>query len=115
MNQAFDAVLEIRFRQCPGHRKITKKEYTLLYTLPVIPKEYVLQYGSQIEVQGDIPRTDDFRRFLYPGQHVIMYMSFEFIDHDISVCPGCNLRPPKGENPWETQTEWYSYQALSLV
>lgn len=28
-SQAFDSILEIRFRQLPGHRKIKHKEYAL--------------------------------------------------------------------------------------
>lgn len=99
MNQAFDAVLEVRFRQCPGHQKITRKEYALRSN----PRA------------GYIERTVDFRQCFYPGQRVEMILVFKLIWHDISVCPGCNFQPPKSEEDEETVIEWYNCLAPSLV
>ena len=95
MNQALDAVLEVRFRQCRGHRKVTLKEYAL--NTPA----------------GDIDRNVDFRRCLYPGWRVQMILVFEFFPLDISVCPGCD-QPPKREDQ-ETEIKWYNCPAPSLV
>ena len=112
MNQAFDAVLEVRFRECPGHRKITRKEYALRHYFPVTRNEYPVRWGTPV---GDIERTVDFRRCFYPGRHVVMYMLFEFCSDSISVCPECNLRAPETQDDQETEIKWYNYQSPSLA
>ena len=100
MNQVFDAVLEVRFRQCPGHRKITQKEYAL-------------QSKTQTE---DIERTVDFRRCFYPGRRVEMFMVFVRIYTWISVCPNQAPTPaPESQEYQKPNTEWYNSLALSLV
>ena len=92
MNQAFDAVLEVRFRQCPGHRKIARKEYAL---------------RSRTQ-KKNIERIVDFRRCLFPGQRVEMSMIFERDFFDMSVCPGCKIPAPESEDYQEPEIEWYN-------
>lgn len=99
MNQAFDAVLEVRFRQCPGHRKIIRKEYALRSTT-----------GAE-----DIERTVGFGRCFYPGSRVEMIVIFERHFFEISVCPGCRAPAPESQEYQEPDMEWYNSVALLLV
>ena len=73
MSQGFDAVLEARFRQCPGHRKIKRKEYSL---------------RSNTHRKG-IERTVDFRRCFFPGLHIEMSMIFVGIFLSAKVYQRC--------------------------
>ena len=98
MDQVFDAVIEVRFRQCPGHGMITRKEYAL-------------RSNTQ---NKDIERTVDFRRCFFPGQRVEMSMIFEHSVSEVSICPGCNLPSPEREDYQESDVECYDSLA-SLV
>ena len=98
MNQVFDAVLEARFRQCPGHRKITRKEYSL-------------RFDTQTK---EIERTIDFRRSFLPGRRVEMSMVFEASRLKFNICPGCNLRCPESQEFQMSGTEWYNSLARHL-
>ena len=97
MNKVFEAVLEARFRQCPGHQKITRKEY-------------VLRSKTQ---DNDIERTSDFRRCFLPGRRVEMSIIFEPIVVEVGVCPRCKSRG--NEEYWESYIEWYNSLAPSVV
>ena len=108
-------MLEVRFRQCPGHRKIIRKDYLLLHNFPVTRNEYPVRWGPPPEHTEHIKRTFDFRKSFYPGRHVLMYMLFELFRYYFSVCPGCNLGPPENQDDQETEIIWYNYQAPSLV
>ncbi len=99
MNQVFEAVLEARFRQCPGHQKVTRKEYAL-------------RSNTQ---NKDIERSVDFRRCFLPGRRVVMSMIFERRLLEASVCPGCNLPSPEREENGESDIEWYDSLAPPLV
>ena len=99
MNQVFEAVLEVRFRQCPGHRKIKNKEYAL-------------RSNTQAE---DIQPTIDFRRCFFPGQRVEMIMVYDRLLFKASVCTGCDILPPKSEEDQEPDMEWYSGVALLVI
>ena len=124
-NQAFDAVLEVRFRQCPGHRKVVWKDYDLRSRFPTTRNQYASRHEfrrTQTEYAviwspyiEDFDRTVDFRKTFYTGRHGIMYMRFKPFRHVNSVCPGCQLRPPVSQDHWVKQIKWYSYQALSLA
>ena len=98
MNQVFDAVLEARFRQCPGHRKIRRREYSL-------------QSNTQIE---EIERTVDFRRCFLPGRRVEMSIVFEGSRLEVNVCPGCNLLRPESQEFQMSDIEWYNSLAPHL-
>ena len=99
MYQVFEAALEVRFRECPGHRKIIRKEYALRPNT-----------GAE-----DIERTVDFRRCFYPGWRVEMIMIFERHFIEISVCPGCRFPPPESQEYQEPDMEWYNSVALLLI
>ena len=99
MSKVFEAVLEARFRQCPGHRKITRKEYAL-------------RSNTQ---DRDIERTVDFRRCFLPGRRVEMSMIFERILFEVDVCPRCNLPFPGNTEYRQSYIEWYNSLAPSVV
>ncbi len=99
MSKVFEAVLEARFRQCPGHRKIRRKEYAL-------------RSNTQ---DRDIERTVDFRRCFLPGRRVEMSMIFERILFEVAVCPRCNLPSPGNAEYRESYIEWYNSLAPSVV
>ena len=92
-------MLEARFRQCPGHRKITRKEYAL-------------RFNTQ---DRDIERTVDFRRCFLPGRRVEMSMIFERILFHHTVCPWCKLSSPRKKNNPESYIEWYYSLDPSVV
>ena len=98
MSQVFDAVLEARFRQCPGHRKITRKQYSL---------------RSDTQTK-EIERRVDFRRCFLPGRRVEMSMVFEGSRLEVNVCPGCNLRCPESQEFQMSDIEWYNSLAPHL-
>ena len=73
--QAFQSVLEVRFRHLPGHAKVQRKEYALQAE------------RSNREIDSDLA----FRRWFQPGQAVDMSMVFDrFLARNTS-CPGCKL------------------------
>jgi hypothetical protein len=76
---AFDAVLEIRFRNLQGHRKIVEKQYGL-------------QHGA---TGKEIERSKAWQRAFLPGQRVEMSMVFHreepvSTDRNSVTCPGCH-------------------------
>ncbi|KAL9091226.1 MAG: hypothetical protein Q9159_001521 [Coniocarpon cinnabarinum] len=74
--EAFDAVLEVRFRNLPGHRKIVNKEFALLN-------------GSN---HRDLDRSQAFEGSLVPGQQLLMDMMFDArapSGYRQKECPSC--------------------------
>ena len=98
MIKVFDAVLEARFRQCPGHRKIARKEYAL---------------RSNVHTK-EIERTVDFRHCFLPGRRVEMSMVFKGSRLEFNVCPGCKLTSPKSQKRQMSDIGWYNSLAPSL-
>lgn len=72
----FQAVLEMRFDQLPGHRKVQRKEYAL--------------HANQSEQEIDSALA--FRRWFRPGREIDMSMTFDSVATDTASCPGCMLR-----------------------
>ena len=85
---AFESVLDIRFRNIPGHAKILSKEYIL--------QEHVT--GREISQVGSWEGT-----FL-PGQRVNMSMLFvDSLENRHMCCPRCNEKcnpPPEKDIEW---------------
>lgn len=72
--KAFEAVLEVRFRQLPGHRKVKQKEYALGATF----------------INKDVDRSIAFNRCFLPGRQYDMSMIFNATRTQNS-CPACLL------------------------
>lgn len=88
--KAFEAVLEVRFRHLPGHRKIKQREYALR--------------ASALE--KDIEQSLAFNRCFLPGQRIDMSMIFDGRLNGLSSCPGCNLVTSKTEEGLDSQVQW---------
>lgn len=77
---AFDAVLEVRFRDLPGHSKVCSKEFILLDSV----------------TNRDIERSRPWDGAMFPNQRINMDMIFRSkrsIDSDevsMSACPRCS-------------------------
>jgi hypothetical protein len=85
---AFDFVLETRFRNLQGYKKI-------------VSKEFVLQERS---TRRDISRTRPWEGAFLPGQRVDMSMVFADSRREGErACPGCEL---VNENCSEARTQW---------
>jgi hypothetical protein len=67
-----ESVLEARFHNIPGERKIKRKEYAL----------------QERSSQRDIQRSASFNSCFLPGSKVDMSMIFKQI-HSAAHCPGC--------------------------
>ena len=80
-SQAFEAVLEIRFRQLPGHRKIKQREYAL----------------RNNALERDVEKSLAFTRCFLPGKRIDMSMIFDGSIGGRSACPGCHLVTSKPE------------------
>lgn len=79
--KAFESVLEVRFRQLPGHRKIKQKQYAL---------------RSNIH-NKDIDYSIAFNRCFLQGQHYDMSMVFNAARAQNS-CPACLLDTGEASN-----------------
>jgi len=87
---AFDSVLEVCFRDLPGHGKVAKKDYILQ------------DQKTNREMQRSVPWLGAFK----PGQHVNMGLIFRQRRGRtrISTCPAC-LQPLKESQP-ESISPW---------
>ena len=84
--KAFDAILEVRFRQLPGHRKIKQKQYALRSNL----------------INKDVDRSIPFSRCFLPGRRYDMSMIFNTA-HPQNSCPACLLNT---EEPSDALVKW---------
>jgi hypothetical protein len=86
---AFDSVLETRFRNLPGHLKI-------------LHKEFVLQERA---TRRDISRVGPWEGAILPGQKIDMSMVFTDTKSETRIpCPGCSHTC---DNYSDTGTQWY--------
>lgn len=87
---AFQAVLEVRFRQVPGLKKVKSLEYTMEDT------------ASRRSLDLSKPWESLFR----PGRKVIMSMLFEQVETTLSSCPGCFRETAQKGACKNTHTQW---------
>lgn len=87
--EAFEAVLEVRFRQLPGHRKIKQREYAL----------------RNNALQRDVEKSLAFTRCFLPGKRIDMSMVFDGSIGGRSSCPGCQLVTSKTEEGLDSQVQ----------
>ncbi|KAM0800303.1 hypothetical protein BDR22DRAFT_258396 [Usnea florida] len=95
--EAFEAVLEVRFRQLPGHRKIKQREYAL----------------RNNALERDVEKSLAFTLCFLPGKRIDMSMIFDGSIGGRSSCPGCQLVTSKTEEGLDSQVQcprckiWY--------
>lgn len=87
---AFQAVLEIRFRDLPGLRKVQKLEYELQDSV------------SRRQVNLDNPWESIF----LPGRNVAMSIVFRKPQAQTSSCPGCHSRNELYGAKARSETRW---------
>jgi hypothetical protein len=86
--EAFDSVLDVRFRNIPGHPKI-------------LSKEYILQDHA---TRRDISRDGPWEGTFLPGQRVDMSMLFDDTWEDSCMsCPRCQR---DCDSPSQTEVQW---------
>lgn len=84
--QALEAVLEVKFRQVPGHQKIKRREYAL----------------RALHMSADIERSVSFTSHCLPARPVDMTMVFE--GGPKYSYPGCKLETSRAD---DNQIQWY--------
>ena len=85
--QAFQSMLEVRFRQLPGHGKVRRNEYAL----------------EANRSNQDIDSALAFRRWFRPGQDVDMSMVFDNSAGRTTSCPGCGI---VATGPIDSKMKW---------
>ncbi|KAE9370054.1 hypothetical protein N431DRAFT_344057 [Stipitochalara longipes BDJ] len=87
--EAFEAVLELRFRNAPGYRKVQNRKYTFQ------------EHGTK----KDIVRTRPWDASFLPGQKIDMSLIYKGFEKEGagSVCPAC--RNPSVEAQ-DTEVQW---------
>ena len=93
--EAFDAVLELRFRNVQG--------YTMVQN-----KEYVIQESS---TRREISRSFPWEASFLPGQKVVMSMVFKDDSVSATSCPRCHIS--SGE-PQSSDTQWSAKLILEI-
>lgn len=88
---AFQAVLEVRFSEVPGLKKVKSLEYAIQDT------------ASKKSLDISKPWESIFR----PGRKVIMSMLFEQVETTISSCPACFRDSVQKKDDENTHTQWY--------
>jgi hypothetical protein len=88
--EAFQAVMEVRFRHVPGLKKFQRREYLLQ------------EPGNKRKLNLQAPWESIF----LPGRRVVMSMVFQTPQISTSSCPGCQIEnaaptdTPQGEVQW---------------
>lgn len=85
--EAFDSVLDLRFRDMQGHKKVQNKEY-------------VLQENA---TRREIDRSRPWAASFLPGQKVVMSILFDDSGISTSLCPRCQST---SEKPQDTDIKW---------
>lgn len=89
-----ESVLEARFQNIPGERKIRRREYALQ------------DRSSQIDIQ----RSASFESCFLPGRRVDMSMVFKQENFSGTSCPSCGREGRRGNSIAAT---WYGKAAYS--
>jgi hypothetical protein len=85
--EMFDSVLELRFRDIQGYKKVQNKEY-------------VFQENS---TRREIDRSRPWVASFLPGQNMVMSMLFEGSGSSTSSCPSCQTISKK---PQDADAKW---------
>lgn len=88
---AFQAVLEARFSQVPGLKKVKSLEYAM--------QDTASKKGLDI--------NKPWESIMRPGRRVVMSMLFQQDDSTVSSCPGCFRDNVQGDGGEDTHIHWY--------
>jgi hypothetical protein len=88
--EAFEAVMEVRFRHVPGLKKIQRSEYLLQ------------EPGGKRKLNLQAPWESVF----LPGRKVFMSMVFQTPQTSTSSCPGCQTENEVPTNESQSEVQW---------
>jgi hypothetical protein len=96
--EAFQAVLEVRFRDVPGLKKVQNFEYAM--------------QDSRSKTAMDF-RKKPWTSLFLPGRKVNMSMVFRNAPRAaLSCCPGCRTENAVGEGDLKSEIQWYHNHSL---
>jgi hypothetical protein len=88
---AFQAVLEVRFRHVPGLRKVRRQEYSI--------------QDARSKSRLDLRRN--WEHALRPGRRITMSMTFNEAPESLATtCPGCRTPNGADENSDDAEIQW---------
>ncbi|KAL6718360.1 hypothetical protein ACLMJK_004449 [Lecanora helva] len=88
--EAFDRVLECRFRHLPGHQKIKEGHYVL----------------RSRQMKRDLNKSLAIEQCFLPGQRIDMSVIFNARPFLSASCPGCNLVTDQTQDQFGSQVQW---------
>lgn len=88
--EAFDSVLELRFRDIQGHRMVRNKEYVI----------------QESATKREIDQTRPWEASFLPGQRIFMSMLFNAATSK-SSCPRCQT---SSNEPQDSDVQWFATQ-----
>jgi hypothetical protein len=88
--EAFQAVMEVRFRHVPGLKKFQRREYLLQ------------EPGSKRKLNLQAPWESVF----LPGRRVVMSMIFQTPQISMSSCPGCQTENAASFDDPQSEVQW---------
>ena len=86
---AFDAVLESRFRNVPGYKMVQEKKYAI----------------QESATKREIRRSQAWDASFLPGQKVVMSMLFDAAATSTTTCPRCQTPSTELQN---AEIHWYA-------
>lgn len=89
--EAFQAVMEVRFRHVPGLKKVQRNEYI------------IQESGSRRKL--DLRAHWD--SVFLPGRKVVMSMVFHTPQESSSTCPGCQTHNTSTNTESQREAQWY--------
>lgn len=95
---AFQAVLEARFQNMPGLRKVRNLEYSM----------------QDIQTNQILDLSRSWENSVRPGRKFVMSMVFELPKAVISSCPGCSTENFNRLRNKGSDFQWYETSLLSL-
>jgi hypothetical protein len=88
--EAFQAVMEVRFRHVPGLKKFLRREYLLQ------------EPGRKRKLNLQAP----WELLFLPGRRVVMSMIFQTPQTSTSSCPGCQTENDVSTNDLHSDVQW---------
>ena len=95
--EAFDSVLELRFRNMQGYTMVQNKEYVI----------------QDISTRREVDRSFPWEASFLPGQKVVMSMLFNDTMSSTTSCPRCHCSSEKPQNSdiqWSANPIFAKYQ-----
>jgi hypothetical protein len=88
--EAFEAVMEVRFRHVPGLKKFQRREYILQ------------EPRSKRKLNLQAP----WQSLFLPGRRVVMSMIFQTPQISMSSCPGCQTENAASSDALQNEIRW---------